>query len=101
MALQDPPADAPIAVPPPAPTPLPEPEPVAKSPDEYAYAPEPTPAESAPAPAASGLRNPPTENEPIDLLAVSGAKGILRRAAPVLIIVGLALIGLVVWLVVA
>jgi hypothetical protein len=51
-----------------------------------------------PAPA-TGLRQPPVEAEPLDLLAVSGAKGVLRKALPVLIIVGLALVGLVVWLV--
>jgi hypothetical protein len=47
----------------------------------------------------TGLRQPPVEAEPLDLLAVSGAKGVLRKALPVLIIVGLALVGLVVWLV--
>jgi carbon monoxide dehydrogenase subunit G len=60
----------------------------------------PTAAEPPAVPApGTGLRQPPVEAEPLDLLAVSGAKGMLRRAAPVLIIVALALAGLVVWLV--
>jgi hypothetical protein len=44
---------------------------------------------------------PPTEAEPIDLLALSGAKGMMRRAAPVLVVVALVVVGLIVWLVVA
>jgi site-specific recombinase len=39
------------------------------------------------------------EAEPLDLLAVTGAKGMMRKAAPVLAIVGVALVGLIVWLV--
>jgi hypothetical protein len=45
-----------------------------------------------------GLRNPPVEAEPLDLLALTGAKGVLRKAAPVLIIVAIALAGILIWL---
>ena len=125
-----PPPVAPVFPPPPAGWELPaasaapEPAPPAAEPAPAVAEPEyvpPTPAHSAPpefrppaaveepapsAPAAAapppgtGLRQPPVEAEPLDLLAVSGAKGVLRKALPVLIIVGLALVGLVVWLVV-
>jgi hypothetical protein len=49
-------------------------------------------------PAATVPARPAAEAEPIDLLAISGAKSMMRRAAPVLIIVALAVIGLIVWL---
>ena len=122
LAMQDPPEGYTA---PPAPAPArPEPEPVSKPPSEYAYSPEPpqaAPAEPSaavpPTPAAraepsvavpprpaSTPAPPPArpihEAEPIDLLAVSGAKGMLRKAAPVLIVVGLALVGVLVWLVI-
>jgi len=117
LAMQEPPEGyAPL--PPAAPASAP-PEPEIKPESAYAYSPEPTPVEppaptpaSVPAAAPSAPVPPPTpapaptpaaptrEAEPIDLLAVSGAKGMLRKAAPALIIVALALIGLVVWLLV-
>jgi hypothetical protein len=76
-------------------TPAPKPE------SAYVYSPEPSPAaEPAPTPTPAPAPAPVArkEAEPIDLLAVSGAKGMMRRAAPVLILVALALVGLVVWL---
>jgi carbon monoxide dehydrogenase subunit G len=87
LALQEPAADEPAPAAPPAAAPP--------------AAPAPAPA-AVPAPApvpGTGLRQPPVEAEPLDLLAISGAKGVLRKAAPVLVIVALALVGLVVWLV--
>ncbi len=112
LALQEPPADAAAYAPAASPTPTgnASPEPVTTPESTYAYAPEPQPAPSAPQPlsapaqpvepppAPAPARPAPREAEPIDLLAVSGAKGTLRRAAPVLIIVALVLVGLVVWL---
>jgi hypothetical protein len=44
------------------------------------------------------LKNPPVENEPIDLLAVSGAK---RKLTPVLLVIGIIVVAVVVWLIVA
>ncbi|MBX6751998.1 MAG: hypothetical protein IRY85_20450 [Micromonosporaceae bacterium] len=73
-------------------------EPAAAAPASQAPA-EVAPSEPAAPPAGTGLRRPPVEAEPIDLLAVTGAKGMMRKAAPVLVIVGLALAGLIVWLV--
>lgn len=104
LAMQEPPEPvAPIAPPPPPRLPevpaTPQPE------TAYAYTPEPAPvaevvppAPAQPAAQPSAAKPARPEAEPIDLLAVSGAKGMLRRAAPVLIIVGLALVGLIVWL---
>jgi len=40
------------------------------------------------------------EAEPIDLLAVSGAKGMAKRFAPALIVVGIVVVAVVVWLLV-
>ena len=57
-----------------------------------AAAPEPV-AQAAPVAA-----SPPVEAEPIDLLALTGAKSMMRRAAPVLVIVAIVVIALIVWL---
>ena len=116
LALQEPPVDAATFAPAPsgpAPSAVPEPEPLRKPESTYAYAPDPQPAQPEPPtpslPPASPVEPPaasteaparpaPAEAEPIDLLAISGAKGMLRRAAPALVIVALALAGIVVWL---
>ncbi len=118
LALQEPLVDAAAltpAPPGPAPAALPEPEPLSKPESTYAYAPDPQlappvpptppvppppaqPVEPLAASTAAPARPAPAEAEPIDLLAVSGAKGMLRRAAPALVIVALALVGIVVWL---
>jgi len=88
---------------PPAPTPEPEYHPLALQEPEPLLA-EPTPAQPAPGaaqPAAAKPSQPArAEREPIDLLAISGAKGMVRRAAPVLIVVALVVVALVVWLIV-
>jgi carbon monoxide dehydrogenase subunit G len=100
LALQEPAEGASTEVPAaPASAGFPEPEAAPKSAAEYAYTPEPAPAPAATTPAP--VKPAPKEAEPIDLLAVSGARGMLRRAAPVLVIVGLALVGVIVWLIVA
>jgi carbon monoxide dehydrogenase subunit G len=91
-----PPEYHPLALMDPDPVPA-QPEPSA--PPVSTVVPQPTPAAEVPA-AGAGLRRPPVEAEPLDLLAVSGAKGVMRKAAPVLIIVGLVVVGLVVWLLV-
>jgi carbon monoxide dehydrogenase subunit G len=119
LALQEPPADAAAfapAPPGPAPSPSPEPQTLSKPESTYAYAPDPQPEPPPPPPSPALPPSPvqpvqppaastaapthpaPVEAEPIDLLAISGAKGMLRRAAPALVIVALALIGIVVWL---
>ena len=99
LAMQEPEGVTVEPIAPPKPD-FPEVEPAAKPESDYAYSPEPTPAASSPAPAPAPVPAPAArkEAEPIDLLAVSGAKGAARRAAPVLILVALALVGLVVWL---
>src|SRR5690606_13807385 len=94
-------AAAEAAAPEPAPAePAPAAEAVVAAPAAPASEAPAEPASSAAAPSeGTGLRRPPVEAEPIDLLAVTGAKGMMRKAAPVLVIVGLALVGLIVWLV--
>jgi hypothetical protein len=47
---------------------------------------------------AAAPRPAPREAEPIDLLAITGAKGMARRAAPYLIVLALVVAALVVWL---
>jgi carbon monoxide dehydrogenase subunit G len=83
-----PPAPAvgqPIPVPPVAEVPAPEvPAPVASSPPPSA-APETAPAAR------------PAEGEPIDLLAVTGAKGMARRAAPIIAIVLIIVVAVIVF----
>jgi len=92
-------------VPPPAPTPEPEYHPLAlqepEPPAEPSLA-EPAPAAPAPAQPAAATPSQPArvEGKPIDLLAVSGAKGMARKAGPVLIVVALVVVALVVWLIV-
>ena len=70
---------------------------------EPVAAPEPAPA-PAPTPAATPAtvpqpRKAPVEAEPIDLLAVTGAKSVMRRAAPYLVVLLVLVVVLVVWLV--
>jgi carbon monoxide dehydrogenase subunit G len=84
LALQEPSADTAAYAPPPSQS------------DEPGPPPPPAPPPSVPA--ATVPARPAAEAEPIDLLAISGAKSMMRRAAPVLIIVALAVIGLIVWL---
>jgi carbon monoxide dehydrogenase subunit G len=111
LATQEPPAGSPPIVPVPAPPVVPEPEPVPRPESVYAYQPEPpveapaaTPSPAAPAApptfAPQTLSRPPVEAEPIDLLGVSGAKGMAKRAVPVLIVVGIVIVAVVVWLIV-
>jgi uncharacterized protein len=104
LALQEPPAGAPeAAVPAPSPEPQVDPEPVVKPASEYAYQPEPpvTPApaaapaaESSPVHSSSGeapmtLSKRAVEGEPIDLLAVSGAR---KWLVPALIVAAVVII---------
>ena len=58
---------------------------------------DPPPAQPAAATPSQPAR---VEGKPIDLLAVSGAKGMARKAGPVLIVVALVVVALVVWLIV-
>jgi carbon monoxide dehydrogenase subunit G len=110
LAMQEPPAGAP-AVEATASTPEPqvEPAPVVKPASEYAYQPEP-PVAPAPAPASQSapgaivsssgeapmtLSKPAVEGQPIDLLAVSGAR---KRLLPVAIVAAIVVIAVVVYL---
>jgi hypothetical protein len=43
----------------------------------------------------------PRENPPIDLLAVTGAKGIAKRYAPWIMLVVVVIVALIIWLIVA
>jgi hypothetical protein len=103
LALQEPPPGTePIARPEPAPA-YEVPPPAAEKPAEvYAYEPEPPVVETpAPvlAPQPAPLSRPAlVEAEPIDPLAITGAKGLVRRAAPALIIAGVVIVGVIVWL---
>ncbi|HEX6871096.1 MAG TPA: SRPBCC domain-containing protein [Micromonosporaceae bacterium] len=54
-----------------------------------------------PGPQQARTPHPPAEVEPIDLLELSGAKGLIRRAAPVLIAVAIILVVVIVWLIVS
>ncbi|MGE5830496.1 MAG: SRPBCC family protein [Micromonosporaceae bacterium] len=82
--------EAPVPPPtaPPVPVPVTVPPPVAPPPQYVEPAPAP-----APVP-----RPRPAEAEPIDLLAVTGAKGMARRALPYVIVVLLLVAALIVWL---
>jgi carbon monoxide dehydrogenase subunit G len=93
LALQEP--ETPVEPIPPTP-PGPPPPPVTQQPaSAYAYEPPPAPAvppveasaPPPPTPAAPQPRPAPKEAEPIDLLAITGAKGMLRRYAPIIAIV--------------
>lgn len=76
--------------------PVPEPEAIEPVTPAAPVAPPP----AAPAPVAQS-RPARVEAEPIDLLAVSGAKGMARRAAPYLIILLLIVAALIVWAIVS
>jgi carbon monoxide dehydrogenase subunit G len=92
LALQEP--EVPVQPITPMP-PTPAPPPVVPQPESvYAYEPPPPPvvpaveATAPPAPTPAPQPRPtPKENEPIDLLAITGAKGMLRRYAPIIAIV--------------
>lgn len=99
---ETPPSEAPAAPAPPAEAPA-APAPAAEAP-AAAPAPEqpkptaPAPAPAAPAPAEAAPRPAPVENEPIDLLELSGAKGMAKKAAPVLVVLAVVVVAVIVWL---
>jgi hypothetical protein len=107
------PAEVPVAEPVSEATPE---VPAARPAEEFAYEPEPsavspsivTPSETVPVAGPSAMTQPtslsrpaPVEAEPIDLLALTGAKGMFKRAAPVLILVAVIIIALLVWLIIS
>lgn len=97
-AVAEPPMEPPTA--PPVPFPVTVPPPVAPPP---AVSPSPIePAAASPSPvepaAVPRPRKAPAEAEPIDLLAVTGAKGAARRALPYVIVVLILVAALIVWL---
>jgi hypothetical protein len=74
------------------------PPPAEQPAEAYAYEPAPPVAEPAvPVAGPPPTRPAPVEAEPIDLLALTGAKTIIRRFAPVFIVVVI-VIALLVWL---
>jgi hypothetical protein len=76
--------------------------PEVKPAEAYAYQPEPVVAPVTVPPLATPLSRPaPAGAEPVDVVASIGAKSPMRRAAPLLIVVGILMIALVVWLIVA
>jgi len=94
-AAEAPPAEAPAAPAPAAEAPA-APAPAAAPEQPKPAAPEPTPA--APPAAEAAPRPAPVENEPIDLLELSGAKGLAKKAAPVLVVLAVVVVAVIVWL---